>query len=279
MGCVPLACGSGTLGRVQQAGFPRQERTLQPLSPREIQARVRAGESAQQVSTETGWPLDRVERYAEQPLAERAFIADQALTVEIRRSGSVVSVRDTAVDVLARAGVNMSELVVDSARRADGKWTVTAAVPGKAISASWAYDHGARSLQPLDDDARRLMGVEPLESEVVAVVNDAPMPESRPRLIAVPDAEPEAEDTDVDALVEADTSVGGDGASDASDVSAAANANQETLSLPLPTEPRPDAERPAPAPRTKPKPKPKGRRASVPSWDEILFGTSTHDGD
>lgn len=238
---------------------------------------MRAGESPQQVSAETGWPIDRVERYAEQPLAERAFIADQAMTVEIRRSGSVVSVRDTAVDVLARAGVNLSELVVDSARRADGKWAVTAEVPGKSISASWVYDHGARSLQPLDDDARRLMGVEPVEADLIAIVDDAPMPEPRPRLVAVPDAEPDVE-TAIEVDVEPrDESALDDVAAPTAEPAPAANANQETLSLPLPPDDAPSSARPAAPP--KPKPRAKGRRASVPSWDEILFGTSTHDGD
>lgn len=231
---------------------------------------MRAGDSAQQVSAETGWPLDRVERYAEQPLAERAFIADQALTVEIRRSGSSVSVRDTAVEVLARAGIDFGDLVLDSARRADGKWTVRGEVPGRSISAVWVYDHAGRSLQPLDDDARRLMGVEPEPSEADAPA-DMPAPEQpsepRPRLVAVPDALPDELPADVDVVTVAE----GD---EVLPPASAESANQETLALPLPNPSQP--ERPV-APKSKPRAK--GRRASVPSWDEILFGTSTHDAD
>lgn len=233
---------------------------------------MRAGESPQQVSAETGWPIDRVERYAEQPLAERAFIADRALSVEIRRSGSPVSVRDTAVEVLARSGLDLSDLAVDSARRADGKWTIRAEIPGRSVSATWVYDHAGRSLQPLDDGARRLMGVEPESAQSPAQAPAPDVAESRPRLVAVPDATVDEPDTDTQVVAEVSP-----GELDASaEPASSPSANQETLALPLHTTP-PTTERPAAA--AKSKPRAKGRRASVPSWDEILFGTSTHDGD
>lgn len=225
------------------------------------------------MSAETGWPLDRVERYAEQPLAERAFIADQAFSVEIRRSGSSVSVRDTAVDVLARSGIDLGELVVDSARRADGRWTVRAEVPGRSVSATWVYDHAGRSLQPLDEEARRLMGVEPesvVEVASAPVAAPEPTSEPRPRLVAVPDAVADESDVQVaDTIDEAAVDV-----DEVPPSASSADANQETLALPLPAPSKP--EQPA-APKSKPRAK--GRRASVPSWDEILFGTSTHDAD
>lgn len=232
---------------------------------------MRAGETPQQVSTETGWPIDRVERYAEQPLAERAFIADQALLVEIRRTGAGVSVRDSAVEVLARLGIPFEDLVVDSARRADGKWTIQANVPGQAIAAEWVYDHGARSLQPANDDARRLMGVEPdlpvspvAAAEPEPVRDEKPVVDARPHLVAVPNAVPEAEVAEA-SLIEPEP--------DEPEPAAPSTANQDTLSLPIP------AADTKPAAAAKPKPRAKGRRASVPSWDEILFGSSSHDGD
>ena len=48
---------------------------------------MRGGESAELIAAETGWPLDKVMRYAEPLLAERVFIAEQARAVEVRRSG------------------------------------------------------------------------------------------------------------------------------------------------------------------------------------------------
>ncbi len=42
-----------------------------PLSPRDIQRRLRAGESVEQIARSAGVPVERVERYAGPVLAER----------------------------------------------------------------------------------------------------------------------------------------------------------------------------------------------------------------
>src|SRR5438034_11050250 len=48
------------------------------LSPRDIQARIRSGESADDVARIAGVPVDRVLRYAGQVLHERAMLAQHA---------------------------------------------------------------------------------------------------------------------------------------------------------------------------------------------------------
>jgi hypothetical protein len=58
------------------------------LRPREVQARVRAGATAEDVAAACGWPLDRVRRYEGPVLAERAHVADLAREVTLRRRGS-----------------------------------------------------------------------------------------------------------------------------------------------------------------------------------------------
>ena len=55
-----------------------------PLRPREIQARVRAGESAEQVSVSSGTALDRVLRFAYPVLQERSRVVAQARTAPVR---------------------------------------------------------------------------------------------------------------------------------------------------------------------------------------------------
>ena len=57
---------------------------------------MRAGETAESIAGDTGWALDKVTRYAEPLLAERAYIAEQAQSVEIRRSGGGATLADTA---------------------------------------------------------------------------------------------------------------------------------------------------------------------------------------
>ena len=49
------------------------------LTPRDIQARIRAGETLEDVARVAGIPLDRVERFATPVLAEREHVASMAM--------------------------------------------------------------------------------------------------------------------------------------------------------------------------------------------------------
>jgi hypothetical protein len=260
---------------------------LQTFSPREVQARVRGGESAEVVAADTGWPMDKVLRYAEPLLAERAFIAEQAQSVEIRRSGGGATLLEAAHAALDAEGsaADRDALSWDAWRREDGKWIVTASYSDTAgaHTAQWSYDHGGRNIHPLDDHARLLMGARPvavpdpevdiaealdLVADIAVVREDAA--EVRPHLVAVPDADDEAEEPE-----------------DAVEVAlfeepAAPTHANETVTIAHPSTPdepavsesaAPAAERKAPAR----KPKARKGRASVPSWDEILFGATKSD--
>ena len=271
---------------------------LQTFSPREIQARVRGGASAEVVAAETGWPLDKVLRYAEPLLAERAFIAERAQAVEVRRSGGGATLLQAAAAAL-HVPADHAGIEWDAFRREDGKWIVTAAYreADGEHAARWTYDHSGRNLHPLDDDARTLMGARPmavpddeldiadaldLVTETTAVREEAAEP--RPRLMAVPDAEGDDENTD-DA----------DDANQAEEAVPRANHSEPTISIPHPSATggsadETPAKKAAPAakkaaakaPAAKapakkaPARKPRARkgRASVPSWDEILFGAT-----
>ena len=258
---------------------PAQETALSTFSPREVQSRVRAGASAEEVAAETGWPQDRVLRYAEPLLAERAYIAEQAQAVEVRRSGGGATLRQSAATAVG-VDPESDQIVWDARRREDGKWVVSArfADRGRDRLAEWTYDHAGHNLHPLDDDARALMGVRTVEAEAVDAITDAldliaerPGPtESRPRLVAVPDAEPEPGES---------TAASPDPTVD--------EGGQTTIAIPHPSSP---AAAPSPAPvdqapvepeptapangKASAKSKARKRRASVPSWDEILFGAT-----
>src|SRR6201984_854367 len=58
-----------------------------PLRPKEIQARIRAGEAAEEISDAGGIPVERVRWCGGPVLAERAYIANQAQTASVRRPG------------------------------------------------------------------------------------------------------------------------------------------------------------------------------------------------
>src|ERR1700735_2625338 len=58
-----------------------------PLRPKEIQARIRAGETAEEIADAAGIPVERVRWFEGPVLAERAYIAEQAQSGSGRRAG------------------------------------------------------------------------------------------------------------------------------------------------------------------------------------------------
>jgi len=270
---VPDALGSD----VRETLAPsRREPTLETFSPREVQARVRSGESAESIAAETGWELAKVLRYAGPLLDERAFMAQQGSLVEVRRSGGGATLAESCAQQL---GADRADAIAwDSHRRDDGRWIVTASVPGRG-TAAWTYDHHGRNLHPLDDLARALMGAAPVapadvtEDDIAAALDLTAavsavreVPAGRPRLVAVEDT-----DDSVDDSVEDDASadIVEDVASvdDTDTAHSGSTYEQETITLPREVAAQPSGD-------TRAARKPRGRkgRTSIPSWDEILFG-------
>jgi hypothetical protein len=200
---------------------------VEDFSPRTVQARVRAGASPQAVASETGWPLEKVMRYAEPLLSERAFIVEQAQMVTLHREGLPL------VEIAAQTAeaMGLSSPVWDSARHDDARWFVTASTDGH--EAIWTFDSTGRTVQAQNTFARVLMGL-----------SEEPPAETRPRLVAVPE---QHNDNTAEVDIESDP----------------VTARHDTLTLPIPDSPA----------QPSPKKRGKSKRASVPSWDEILFGT------
>lgn len=140
------------------------------LSPREIQARVRSGFTAQEIADSAGITIEQVRRYEGPVLAERQFIAQQAASSRIGRDASSPSLGDLVTDRLAARGVNTEELDWDAARPDGHGWIISVAfkVGGQDRMARWTFDPPARSLHALEDEARWLS-----ETEIV----DEPVPQ------------------------------------------------------------------------------------------------------
>src|SRR3712207_3137960 len=99
------------------------------LTPRDIQMRIRAGESLEDVARIAGMPHERVERFAAPVMAEREHVASQALASTVRRRGETAGHRTLRVILTERLqarGVGMETLAMDSYRLDDGRWAVTA---------------------------------------------------------------------------------------------------------------------------------------------------------
>ena len=220
------------------------------LRPREIQARMRAGQSAEQIAESSGLPVDRVSRFEAPILLERTHMAQTAGAVGVRRVTDSVSV-PLGVLVQSRLdehGVDPETLDWDSYRREDGRWQVTLAyaVAGRDRSAAWTFDPLRRTIEPADDEARWLT-----DEERAA----PPKAKSGPRLSSVPTPVPAPSDTDRDAD------------------------HHDTVPVALPVAEQraeePDDEPTAPPVREAPSRSRSGsKRASIPSWDEILFGSA-----
>lgn len=142
------------------------------LRPRDIQARIRAGATAEEVAQLAAIPVERVRRFEGPVLAERAFMAERARKTPIRRQGESTGPQlgDAVAERLLLRGAEKDSPRWDSWRRDDGTWEVILAyrVSAETHSASWSYDPPRRLVQPNDDEARTLIGESPEHSEPAA---------------------------------------------------------------------------------------------------------------
>lgn len=132
------------------------------MRPRDIQARIRAGQSAEEVAAAGEVPLEYVQRYEGPVLAERSYVASQARKVQIRRGALAAATSptlgDLVVERLRRREVDPDLTVWDAWRAEDGSWivTLTFRVGAKERTARWGYDAALRQVTPLDDESRWL---------------------------------------------------------------------------------------------------------------------------
>lgn len=155
-------------GEVTRA-TPDEPRPQSALTPREIQARLRAGDSPEEVAAAAGVSVDRVARYAVPVLAERARVIDEvrASVLARSRSGPASLPLGEAVDarLAALAALNEDTVSWAAGREEDGSWTVQVfyVVRGRGKSARWSWDPVTHVVSALDQ-ASGAMGhrVEPV---------------------------------------------------------------------------------------------------------------------
>ncbi|HEY3681972.1 MAG TPA: septation protein SepH [Streptosporangiaceae bacterium] len=171
-----------------------------PLRPKEIQARIRAGETAEEIAEAAGIPLERVRWFEGPVLQEREFIAQQALRVGVRRAGEGTpgpALGDLVRDRLGHRAVDPEEAEWDSWKCDDGTWRVRLSFikSGRHHTAHWVYDQRRRHVIAYDDDAARLCSDDPADFEALDADDSTPMATVTPfvpRLATPPPAEPPA---------------------------------------------------------------------------------------
>jgi hypothetical protein len=289
-----------------------------PLRPKEIQERIRAGETADEIADSAGVPIERVRWFEGPVLAERAYRAQEAQAAMVRRPGGPgpgPRLGEVVTERLDALGASAEDARWDSTKRSDGSWQVQLvfAAGGRSRTAGWVYDPRRKHATPSDDEAARLSLPEadlpPPPAPSGAVRGEATVTQLQPRI--APSGQParpvrrQAAESPA-ARRQAEPPV--------RRPPEAAPRQPERTAPPPP--PRP-AERPerAPAVQQAPQPQPeaeveaevevqqpasgqqanaappeeerapaaqsgrraaggRGRRSSVPSWDEIMFGSS-----
>ncbi|MDN4611993.1 septation protein SepH [Arthrobacter burdickii] len=177
---------------------PRRKPPKPPvhLTPRDIQARIRSGATAEQVAAESGLDLAHVQRYEGPVRAERDYVAYLAQRVEVAsplpshdgyRSAfgdSPALLGDMVAFRVQSYGVDLGSLEWDSWRRPDGSWHVEASFDlpegskvdlGEQPPAQWTYNPTRKTVTNGNRWAQVLSELEPL---------DTPLPSRRLSAVA-----------------------------------------------------------------------------------------------
>jgi hypothetical protein len=162
------------------------------MRPREIQARIRAGASVEQVATAAGVSSERIERFAYPVLLERSRIAQLAQQAHpVRADGpDVRSLEAVVTETFRQRGHDFAAVSWDAWRGENGKWVIQLRWrTGRSENrAHWTFHPGAHggTVTALDDYATDLIDPQP----AAPLRTVPPAPEEHPQPQAVPDDTP-----------------------------------------------------------------------------------------
>jgi hypothetical protein len=243
------------------------------LAPKEIQARLRAGDTPEQVAKAAQVPVARVLPYAAPVEAERLRIVEQARAALLHRQrgpngqrplGDVVDGHLNEV-----AGLRPDTVEWTARRRPDGAWVVLLAYAarGGRRSASWLWRPAERDLTTLDLSAKRLATEEtepvrrrPAAAKAKVAVKARVAVKAKPKPARAAAAKPAAK---------AKPAATAKPAAARSTAATAAKAARKPVPQPR-REPRPEPAAIPPAVARRP-----GARVPVPSWSDVLLGVAS----
>jgi len=222
------------------------------MRPREIQARIRAGESVEQVAEHAGESVQRVERFAYPVLLERSRTAELAQAAHpVREDGpDVRSLSEVVAYAFGVRGQDYSQAEWDSWKGDDGRWVVELRwrTGRSELAAHWSFSPGAHggTVAALDEQAEDLLD-----------------PNRAPRTLRAVEPEVAAEPEPVEPVAEEPA------AAEPEPEQPAASTGTEDGQQTLPG---------APAPKPAAKPKPKKSHPAVPAWEDVLLGVRSQRG-
>jgi hypothetical protein len=273
---LPIDDRLRTVARGQFSRLAQYEIEVEnPLRPKEIQDRIRAGETADEIADVAGVPIERVRRFEGPVLAERAYRAQEAQRATVRSpgdSGPGPRLGDIVAERLAECGASPDDAQWDSRKRADGNWQVQLMflTGNRPQMAEWIFDPRRRHATPLDDNAARLClsGADlpsgRLGGDDTATATVTPIA----RRLSSHAAEQRAESERLSARAAHGASSGA--AASQAPAPQGGRKDDSAGGRDQPAAP----ESPAPERPVRKAAGGRARRSSVPSWDEIMLGNS-----
>jgi hypothetical protein len=227
------------------------------ISIKEIQARLRSGEDMESISADGNVSLEKIERYSTPILQERSYIISLAQKAPVKKDG--YSLLEIVESKLAPRGVEMKVSSWNAYRNEDGSWHLSIEYPTKSGSAlaSWEFDPIKKNIVSIDDGARWILGEEPTYKSAPPLSKESdfgPMQKNEranqesapPRLVAVKNENreltPRVEELDFEA---SNNNLSSD-VDDDFDREISESAKKDGVT----------------------------KRISIPSWDDIMFGTT-----
>jgi hypothetical protein len=178
------------------------------LRPKDIQSRVRAGASVQEVAASSGMDVSKVERFAHPVLLERQRAAELATAAHpvLAEGPTVETLLETITAALAERGLSSKDTNWDAWRTEDGRWTVRMEwqVGLSENAAHFRFTPGAHggTVTAIDEEAsalidpeferplRQVAPVAQLEFDVPAQPQPEAAPVAIPQALAGPTAAP-----------------------------------------------------------------------------------------
>ncbi|MCK0115640.1 septation protein SepH [Isoptericola sp. S6320L] len=148
-----------------------QAESAATLRPREVQARLRAGATAEELAAASGLPLEHVRRYEWPVITERDHVITQVRNHHVDPEGKI-DLGDLADARLAARGVPVEDAVWTARREGNAPWRVEVRFTAgeRERTARWSFDPKGRVVVALDDEARWLgQPDDPVSPEVLSV--------------------------------------------------------------------------------------------------------------
>ena len=163
------------------------------ISVKEIQRRLRAGESFEQIARDGQTTVEKVERFSGPIMQEREYILSNARDLVMRKDAhrTDLTFGEVVLAKLAPRGVDTDQVSWNAWRQLDGVWHIELHYPNRDGNgvATWNFDLARRALDASDDNGAWLIDEEaPTRISTSAMIYSEP---THPSRLEEPKTEPE----------------------------------------------------------------------------------------